>query len=536
MSLFPEAEPYRVLARKYRPAGFEALIGQDAMVQTLANAIATNRLAQAWLLTGVRGVGKTSTARIIAKCLNCIGPDGQGGPTVTPCGVCSNCMAIAAGSHIDVTEIDAASNNGVDDVREMIEAVRYSPAQARYRVFIIDEVHMMSKSAFNALLKTLEEPPAHVKFMLATTEIDKVPATILSRCQRFDLKRVPRELLEAHFAKVAAAEGVEAEPAALALIARAAEGSVRDGLSILDQAIAMGNGAVSAGLVRDMLGLAERGRTVRLFRSLAEGDAALALAEVDASWTAGVEPVAIFRDLLDLVHGLTRQAAGGSLDPDLPEADRADLQGLSLGFPALHRLWQLLLKGHGEILSAPQPRDAADMAILRIAHAAGLPTPEDLMALMSDGTPLPAGKRAAPAAGASRPGPAPTFAPTPAPAPDSMAALARLFEARGEPLLARLLNDCVAPIAFAPGSVRLARTGAVPADFAGQVSSLLSDWTGSRWTVSLEEGTGTTLREETAARHAADRARAEADPLVASLLAAFPSAELLTVDREEQAA
>jgi DNA polymerase-3 subunit gamma/tau len=523
MSLFPEAEPYRVLARKYRPAGFEALIGQDAMVQTLANAIATNRLAQAWLLTGVRGVGKTSTARIIAKCLNCVGPDGTGGATVTPCGVCSNCVSIAAGAHIDVTEIDAASNNGVDDVRELIEAVRYSPAQARYRVFIIDEVHMLSKSAFNALLKTLEEPPAHVKFMLATTEIDKVPATILSRCQRFDLKRVPQALLEAHFARVAAAEGIAAEPEALALVARAAEGSVRDGLSILDQAIAMGNGEVTAALVRDMLGLAERGRTVRLFRALAAGDATAALSEMDSSWAAGVEPIAIVRDLLDLVHGLTRVAAGGTLDPGLPEADREALAGLSLGFPALHRLWQLLLKGHAEILAAPQPRDAADMAILRIAHAAGLPSPEDLVALLADGTAAPA--RAPAAAGPPR-----------EPAPTSMATLVRLFEARGEPLLARLLHDCVAPIAIEAGRVRLARTGALPADFAARVAALLSEWTGERWTVGVEEGSGTTLREESAARLEEARAAAAAHPLVASLLAAFPSAELITVSREDHAA
>jgi DNA polymerase-3 subunit gamma/tau len=362
-----------------------------------------------------------------------------------------------------------------------------------------------------------------VKFMLATTEIDKVPATILSRCQRFDLKRVPQELLEAHFAKVAAAEGVSAEPAALALVARAAEGSVRDGLSILDQAIAMGNGAVSAALVRDMLGLAERGRSVRLFRALASGDAKLALAEMDASWTAGVEPVAIFRDLLDLVHGLTRQAAGGSLDAALAEADRADLAQVNLGFPALHRLWQLLLKGHAEILSAPQPRDAADMAILRIAHAAGLPSPEDLMALLADGRALPAPAPAAPA-------------PPRDPGPSTMAALVALFEARGEPLVARLLTDCVAALAIAPDELRLARTGAVPADFAPQVGGLLSRWTGRPWTVTVEEGSGQTLRQETEARQLADRASAEADPLVATLLAAFPAAELLSVTAREKVA
>ena len=289
MSLFPEDAPYRVLARKYRPADFDALIGQDAVVTTLGNAIARNRLAQAWLLTGVRGVGKTSTARIIAKALNCIGPDGAGGPTVTPCGECANCTAIAAGQHIDVIEIDAASNTGVDNIREIIEAVRYASVSARYKIYIVDEVHMLSKGAFNALLKTLEEPPPHVKFIFATTEVQKVPATILSRCQRFDLKRVPAELLAEHFRKVTEAEGAAAEPEALALIARAAEGSVRDGLSILDQAIAQaGSDAVSAQAVRDMLGLADRGRIAALLGAILSADPQAALAAVDSAHGAGV--------------------------------------------------------------------------------------------------------------------------------------------------------------------------------------------------------------------------------------------------------
>src|SRR5688572_26848082 len=290
-----EASPYRVLARKYRPQTFAELIGQDAMVKTLGNAIERGRIAHAFLLTGVRGVGKTSTARLVAKALNCIGPDGQGGPTIDPCGVCEPCRAIAEGRHIDVIEMDAASHTGVDDVREIIEAVRYAAVSARYKIYIIDEVHMLSKSAFNALLKTLEEPPAHVKFLFATTEVNKVPVTVLSRCQRFDLRRIPAERLAEHFGHVAQAETVDVEPEALALIARAAEGSARDGLSILDQAIAhgegeVGEGRVSAAQVRDMLGQADRGRIRRLLETLLGGDLAATLNQLDEAHSLGIEP------------------------------------------------------------------------------------------------------------------------------------------------------------------------------------------------------------------------------------------------------
>src|SRR6478736_6593271 len=279
----PEAgtQPYRVLARKYRPQTFSELIGQDAMVKTLANAIERGRIAHAFLLTGVRGVGKTSTARLIAKALNCIGPDGQGGPTITPCNVCDPCRAISEGRHIDVIEMDAASHTSVDDIREIIDAVRYASVSARYKIYIIDEVHMLSKSAFNALLKTLEEPPEHVKFLFATTEVNKVPVTVLSRCQRFDLRRIPAEKLAGHFAQVSESEGVQVDAEALGMIARAAEGSARDGLSILDQAIAHGGGTVSAEQVRDMLGLADRGRVRRLLQLVLSGDSTAALTELD---------------------------------------------------------------------------------------------------------------------------------------------------------------------------------------------------------------------------------------------------------------
>ena len=340
-----KAQPYRVLARKYRPQSFAELIGQDAMVRTLGNAIERDRLAHAFLLTGVRGVGKTSTARLIAKALNCVGPDGQGGPTIEPCGVCEPCRAIAEGRHIDVVEMDAASHTGVDDVREIIEAVRYAAVSARYKVYIVDEVHMLSKNAFNALLKTLEEPPPHVKFLFATTEINKVPVTVLSRCQRFDLRRIPAEKLAAHFREVAAKEGVEVEPEALALIARAAEGSARDGLSILDQAIAHGPGGVTADQVRTMLGLSDRGAIRNLLGVILSGDASAALAALRDQYDLGVEPHAVLRGLLESVHGITRAKVGGAADPAQSAEEREAYSDWAsrLSYAAVHRLWQLLL-------------------------------------------------------------------------------------------------------------------------------------------------------------------------------------------------
>src|SRR5687767_1268724 len=318
----PPATPYRVLARKYRPQTFAELIGQGAMVKTLANAIERGRIAHAFLLTGVRGVGKTSTARLVAKALNCVGPDGQGGPTIEPCGTCEHCVAIAEGRHIDVIEMDAASHTGIDDVREIIEAVRYAAVSARYKVYIIDEVHMLSKQAFNGLLKTLEEPPEHVKFLFATTEVNKVPVTVLSRCQRFDLRRIPAAQLAAHFGAVARAEGVKIEDGALALIARAAEGSARDGLSILDQAIAHGEGGVTAEQVRAMLGLSDRGAIRSLLGLLLAGDARGALEALKGQYELGVEPSAVLRGLLESVHGITRAKVGGSDDRALSVEER----------------------------------------------------------------------------------------------------------------------------------------------------------------------------------------------------------------------
>src|SRR5208282_4261379 len=374
--------PYRVLARKYRPGRFADLIGQEAMVRTLTNAFKGGRLAHAFILTGVRGVGKTTTARIIAKALDCVGPDGQGGPAIEPCGACEHCLAIAADRDVDVQEMDAASNNGIDDIRELIDGVRYRPISARYKVYIIDEVHMLSKNAFNALLKTLEEPPEHVKFIFATTEIRKVPITVLSRCQRFDLRRVDLAVLAGHLAKVAGAEGAEVPPEAIELIARAADGSVRDGLSLLDQAIAHGAGAPTAEQVRDRLGLADRVQILDLFDHVMKGEIKAALALMDDLYKAGADPVVVLQDLLEICHWLTR----AKIDPDADgpvSSDGAKARGLAMaaGLPmaSLSRAWQMLLKGLSETQHSTAPLTAAEMTLIRLAYAAELPSPAELV-------------------------------------------------------------------------------------------------------------------------------------------------------------
>ena len=412
------AAPYRVLARKYRPASFADLIGQEALVRTLSNAISSGRLAHAFILTGVRGVGKTTTARIIARALNCIGPDGRGGPTDAPCGVCDNCVAIAQDRHVDVIEMDAASRTGIDDIRELIEGVRYRPVSARYKVYIIDEVHMLSRQAFNGLLKTLEEPPEHVVFVFATTEIRKLPVTVLSRCQRFDLRRVEQADLARHFAAIAEKEGVEAPEAALAMIARAADGSVRDGLSLLDQAIALaagpeGNGkiALDAAQVRDMLGLADRTRVFDLFEAVMRGQVADALAILADMYAAGADPVVVLQDLLELTHFVTRLKLVPSIAEDaaMPEAERARGGDLAakLAMPALARSWQMLLKGLGEARGAPAPLQAAEMVLIRLAYASELPSPADLVARLGNGESRGApASPSAPAAAAPNGGPA----------------------------------------------------------------------------------------------------------------------------------
>ncbi|MDO7833585.1 DNA polymerase III subunit gamma/tau [Sphingobium sp. HBC34] len=526
-------QPYRVLARKYRSRSFRELIGQDAMVQTLANAIRRGRLAHAFLMTGVRGVGKTSTARLIAKALNCIGPDGQGGPTIDPCGLCEPCVAIAEGRHIDVVEMDAASHTGVDDVREIIEAVRYAAVSARYKIYIIDEVHMLSKNAFNALLKTLEEPPAHVKFLFATTEVNKVPVTVLSRCQRFDLRRIPADLLATHFANICDKEGVTAEPDALALIAQAAEGSARDGLSILDQAIAhaeMGEERllVTAVQVRDMLGLSDRGSTRRLFGLLLEGDTAALLEAVRDHYALGVEPLALMRGLLELTHAVTLVKAGRDIaSPGQSAEEREALSqwASQLGFAPLHRLWQLLLKGHDEVAGAILPIESCEMALLRVMHAAAMPDPGELARLLREGGPvaLPA-PGVAPAASSSAPA-----ARLPATFPD----LIEAFWQKGKGQLAQELHDCVGVVRYAPPQFDYHPTPQLPSDFTARLLPALRDVTGLSWQVAQSDTPGEpTLLQQEQGKAADARARILETPVVKAAMAAFPDADL--DDRLEQ--
>lgn len=529
------AQPYRVLARKYRPQTFAELIGQDAMVQTLANAIKRERLAHAFLMTGVRGVGKTSTARLIAKALNCIGPEGQGGPTINPCGLCEPCVAIAEGRHIDVIEMDAASHTGVDDVREIIEAVRYAAVSARYKIYIIDEVHMLSRNAFNALLKTLEEPPAHVKFLFATTEVDKLPVTVLSRCQRFDLRRIPAPMLAEHFAKVCALEGVEAEAEALAMVAAAAEGSVRDGLSILDQAIAHadldGEGQVQAARVRDMLGLSDKSVQRKLIGALLEGRGADLLDLVAQQFSLGVEPIAIIRGLMDLTHRIgVAQVSGSAADAHSAE-EREAIEGWAKGLRPgqLHRLWQLLLKGFEEVRSAPDPLVAVQMALLRIMHAADMPDPGSLVRKLEE---IAARAPAAPVDGGN--GIAPASAPT-AIAP-RWEALVDDVEHAGEISAANTMRMQVRVVSLTAGHLRYAQPPGFKEDITVVLKNALAATTGERWQVervpqSEAQDAAPTIVETAEKQRAADSEALRASPLVEATLAAFPGAELIQDDR-----
>jgi len=523
---------YRVLARAYRPQTFAELIGQDAMVRTLANAIKRDRLPHAFLMTGVRGVGKTSTARLIAKALNCVGPDGQGGPTIDPCGQCEPCKAIAEGRHIDVIEMDAASHTGVDDVREIIEAVRYAAVSARFKIYIIDEVHMLSRNAFNALLKTLEEPPEHVKFLFATTEVNKVPITVLSRCQRFDLRRIPVDLLTENFRMICGKEGVDAEDDALRLIATAAEGSARDGQSILDQAIAHaetveGRPFVSADQVRAMLGLSDRGAVRRLLDHIVAGDAPAMLDALAEQESLGVEPVATVNALLELIHAVTTAKAGRGAGLDRhAEAERAAIAGWAetLPFTALHRFWQLLLKGHAEIVAAARPQAACEMALLRLIHAATMPDPSELARLIREGS------GGAPA-GESAPAPPPSAqiaAPSAGPAlPVDFAELvARMLDRF--PRLGAELHDYVSLVRYAPPELEFRILQPLDADFPRQVASALKDLTGAPWDVRSSNAQGApSLREQQEAERQARLDDLARTPVVAAALEAFPGAQLI---------
>ena len=519
------AQPYRVLARKYRPQTFSQLIGQEPMVQTLANAIRRERLAHAFLMTGVRGVGKTSTARLIAKALNCIGRDGTGGPTIDPCGICEPCVAIAEGRHIDVIEMDAASHTGVDDVREIIEAVRYAAVSARYKIYIIDEVHMLTRNAFNALLKTLEEPPPHVKFLFATTEVEKLPVTVLSRCQRFDLRRIPTPMLAEHFAAICRSEAVTPEPEALAMIAAAAEGSVRDGLSILDQAIAYadveGEGRIVAGKVREMLGLADRGVQRGLLEALLAGNGKAVLALVDAQFALGVEPAALVRGVMSLINRATVAQISGTVEDAATAEEREALQGWAraLSPGQLHRLWQLLLKGHDEVRSAPDPLVAAQMALLRVMHASDMPDPGELARRLE------AAAAQAPVLQVNAVGGA---GPAVAVAPDWEALVERV-EAEGQLRVAQVMRDWVRVVSLVQGELRFALVPGYPGDPAPELRDALLKATGERWQIIRIEGDAgaPSLREAADAKAASAAAALRRDPIVEAAFAAFPGAELI---------
>ena len=538
-----DTQPYRVLARKYRPQTFAQLIGQDAMVQTLANAIRRGRLAHAFLMTGVRGVGKTSTARLIAKALNCVGPDGQGGPTIDPCGQCEPCTAIAEGRHIDVIEMDAASHTGVDDVREIIEAVRYAAVSARYKIYIIDEVHMLSRNAFNALLKTLEEPPAHVKFLFATTEADKLPVTVLSRCQRFDLRRIPTPTLAEHFGKVCEAEVVPADAEALAMIAAAAEGSVRDGLSILDQAIAHADmasgpggdeGRVTAEQVRDMLGLADKTMQRRLYAALLAGEGKGLLDLVAQQFALGIEPVSLMRGAMELTHRITVAQIGKSLAEAGSAEEREAIEGWAQELSAgqLHRLWQLLLKGHDEVRTAPDPLVAAQMALLRVMHAADLPDPGSLVRKLEE-----LAANGPPAATMSQPV-SPEGNAGATSAPDlPWKALVELVDRSGQLRVAQIMHDWIRVIALAPGELTYAPVPGFSGDPGPDVRDALQKATGGRWTVERGEGEGTpSLREQIEAERDAAKAELRRSPLVAAVLDAFPQAEFVAEEEHGRSA
>ncbi|MFZ5749812.1 MAG: DNA polymerase III subunit gamma/tau [Pseudomonadota bacterium] len=551
---------YQVLARKYRPQTFADLIGQEPMVRTLKNAFAADRIAHAFIMTGVRGVGKTTTARIIAKGLNCTGPDGNGGPTTEPCGVCDNCRAIAEGRHVDVLEMDAASRTGVGDIREIIESVHYRAASARYKIYIIDEVHMLSNNAFNALLKTLEEPPAHVKFIFATTEIRKVPVTVLSRCQRFDLRRIEPEVMIAHLAAVAAREGAQVSPDALALITRAAEGSVRDAMSLLDQAIANGAGETGVEQVRAMLGLADRARTLDLFDMILRGDAAGALGEIAAQYADGADPLAVLRDLAEITHWvsvikITPEAAE---DPTVSPHERARGQAMAQTIPLriLGRMWQMLLKALDEVAQAPNAMMAAEMAVIRLTHVADLPDPEQLVRRLTEtaghppaaGGPPPADGGASgvrPVRGAAAPASHPPArqrmaagaVTTPAIAPETALARFGSFDAvvdliranRDVKLLVEVENH-LRLARYSPGRIEFEPTPDAPRDLASRLAQRLQGWTGVRWGVSVvAEGGAPTIAEDRDAEFDAARAGAMADPLVQAVFAAFPGAKITAI-------
>ena len=551
-------QSYQVLARKYRPETFADLVGQDAMVRTLKNAFAADRIAQAFIMTGIRGTGKTTTARIIAKGMNCIGPDGQGGPTTDPCGVCEHCSAIIEGRHVDVMEMDAASRTGVDDIREIIDSVHYRAASARYKIYIIDEVHMLSTNAFNALLKTLEEPPAHVKFIFATTEIRKVPVTVLSRCQRFDLRRIEPEVMIALMRKIASAEAAEITDDALALITRAAEGSARDATSLLDQAISHGAGETTADQVRAMLGLADRGRVLDLFEAIMRGDASAALSELGAQYSDGADPMAIMRDLAEITHWISvvKITPDAADDPTISPDERARGATLSeqLAMRVLTRMWQMLLKALDEVAQAPNSIMAAEMAIIRLTHVADLPSPEELIKKLQNSSPPPvppSGGTSGVSAGivtnaqsntavtsASTGGPTASLG-SAQPATKTVSALAHyatfdavvdLVRSQRDVKLLVEVESCIRLVSYHPGRIEFTPTSDAPSDLSQRLGGALQRWTGARWAIILSNmGTAATITEDRTAAEDAIKAEAQQHPLMQAAIASFPNAKIINI-------
>ena len=571
-----QSDAYRVLARKYRPDSFDKLIGQDALVRTLSNAITLGRLAHAFVLTGVRGIGKTSTARILARGLNCEGADGNGGPTLSPCGVCGSCDAIASSRHVDVLEMDAASNTGVDDVREIIDGSAYRPVSARFKIYIIDEVHMLSRNAFNALLKTLEEPPDAVKFIFATTEIRKVPVTILSRCQRFDLRRVPADMLTDHLVSIAEAENITAERAALAQIARAAEGSVRDALSLLDQAAAQGADAISEKAVVDMLGQAGQEQVAALLSACLEGQTQAALSLYDVADKGGAEPETVISDMLDIIH-LASLTAAGAPPADPPEAVKHALDELAkTGIARLGRAWQVVLTGHGDVRAAPNPRAAAHMVLIKLAHIAPMPTPAEILRKLPHSQPQTLSQPAAPAhpapaaqadtasADDSEPEPAApaspaqaspehisavpvlldstpperiaveTAPPAPSEMPLSIRDIANRCETEGEHILAARIRKYLRPVRLRAGILEAELVAGLPDDVQDTLLSTLARhlglWTGQPWLVSRAyEGGGKTVQEDDDEMQGEAFNDASKIPLVNAVLSQFSGAEVTNI-------
>ena len=554
MTEITEMNLYKVLARKYRPETFKDLVGQAAMVQTLQNAFEADRIAQAFILTGIRGTGKTTTARIIAKGLNCIGLDQNGGPTIEPCGKCSNCTAIVKGNHVDVMEMDAASRTGVDDIREIIESIYYKASSGRFKVYIIDEVHMLSNSAFNALLKTLEEPPEHVKVIFATTEIRKVPVTVLSRCQRFDLRRIEPEEMMALLQKIAGSEGVNVSEDALRMITRAAEGSARDATSLLDQAISHGGGSSDAKHVRAMLGIADRGRVLDLFEMIKQGDAASALNELGSQYSDGADPIVILKDLAEITHWISVAKITPDINEDPTVTPDERMRGIEfsklLSMRTLTRMWQMLIKSLNEIAVAPSPIMAAEMIIIRLTHAAALPPTEDLIkkiesklqgANIGKNLETPSKNMGAQAIRHENYQPKQNNASNLKIAPAADEGIGIFSYTKFEDILevvkqnrdVKLLVDIengLRLVTYRPGYIEFTPTEFAPANLAQRLSNRLKEWTGSRWAVSVvQNGEAETIFEKKEKDAKELETEAYAHPFVKEALVQFPAARIVNV-------